>query len=397
MVRGTALTLLALSFSLTTFAQSGSFLKSEFAPNQNRAPQNKSSLADISFKSNDIPQNLFRETYKNLSDSAFQAKLQGALERSPLMFMRSFVNTYYADLSASNNSQNLILCLGDLHPENFGFMRFGKEQRFVYNDIDDTGVCPLEYDILRYFATVDLTFKDKALTKELAHAYSEILSGRLAAPALPKDLYPKNMDQRIEKTVQKLTENNLFVVNKKTTPLPESERKRIKNILEKNSFFKDLDILDINAVDRESGGSGGLKRYWAFVQNKKDKTPDILELKETTLPGTSYGSWEQPPWSPSERLVQIIKYVWGQAPYHFGVMTLDNANYLIRSRDKDSVDLDNLKKKSDLRAYLMAQVGIIASYHRNFVVSEIPHLNSWIEKNSLALADRYSRSFKSFE
>lgn len=396
MIRGALFTVLALSFSLSTFAQSGSFLKSEFAPSQARSPQNKGSLADIGFKTKDIPQTLFRDTYQNLSDSAYQAKLQGALERSPLMFMRSFVNTYYADLSANNSSQNLILCLGDLHPENFGFMKFGNDQKFVYNDIDDTGVCPLDFDILRYFTTIQLTFNDKTLTKELAHAYSEILSGRMAAPALPKNLYPKNLDQRIEKTIQKLTENNLFVANKKTKPLPESEKNRIKNILSKNSFFKNLDVLDINAVERDSGGSGGLKRYWVLVQNKKDKSSDILELKETTLPGTSYGSWEQPLWSPSERLEQIVKYVWGENPHHFGVLTFDNANYLIRSRDKDSVDLDSLKK-SDLRAYLMTQVGIIASYHRNFVVSEIPQLESWIEKNSQSLAERYSRSFKAFK
>lgn len=397
MVRGAALLLFALSFSLSTFAQSGSFLKSEFAPSQNRSPQNKSSLSDISFKSKDIPHSLFRETYQNLSDEAYKAKLQGALKRNPLMFMRSFVNTYYADLSANNNSQNLILCLGDIHPENFGFVRFGKEQKFVFNDIDDTGVCPFEYDVLRYFTTVQLTFNDKSLTQELAHSYSQILSGHLPAPTLPKHLYPKNIDQKLEKTLKKMTEGSQFITNNKTSPLPDSEKTNIKNVLIKHSLFKNLNILDINAVDRESGGSGGLKRYWVFVEDKKIKSPDILELKETTLPGTSYGSWEQPPWSPSERLDQIMKLVWGEEPYHFGVVALDNGNYLIRSRDKNSIDLDDLKKKEDLRAYLMAQVGIIASYHRNFIVSEIPHLNSWIEKNSSALAERYSRSFKSFK
>ncbi len=153
-------------------------------------PSNDSKWSNISFPSDSISYGRFRDDYKNLSDSLFDAKMKEALQDSSLMFLRSFVNTYYSDLAASNNSQNIIYCLGDAHLENFGFLLFGSRTRFVFNDLDDSGPCPLEFDILRYFAAVDLAMNDTQLVSDLIEEYVAVLNNKKNPADLPSSKFP---------------------------------------------------------------------------------------------------------------------------------------------------------------------------------------------------------------
>ncbi|WP_415063347.1 DUF2252 family protein [Bdellovibrio sp.] len=390
------LTLSLLIFFLVSPPLFAQVTKSEFtppAPSTRKVQSTETSLVNIAFKDTSVPPTLFSDTYKHLSPSAFEQKMKGALAEGPLMFFRSFVNTYYSDLAKTNDSPNLILCLGDAHPENFGFIDFKGETRFVFNDLDDSGVCPIEYDILRYFTAVALAFNDKKLLEDLSKEYLQVVNGQKDPLPVAKSHFP-NLEKKRKKNLEKNTNGKNFLPSDELIPLSPQLKKGFILEISKTGVLGAYEILDIAEVPRETGGSGGLRRYWLLVQAPEGQ--DILELKELSRPGVSYGSWQQPSWTQSQRLEKVKKYTWNDSPIFYHAIQIQNRDFLIRSRTKDSVSLSKLSS-SELKAYLLAQSGWIASYHRTFVKGEIPNLGQWLEQNIALVKSRYANTFKSLK
>lgn len=388
---------LGLSFTIacnTAWAQKAPakstwVLFSDFQNSRKPAKSVDASLVNVSFKDEAIPLSEFRETYKHLSDVAFQDKLQGALEKD-LMFFRSFVNTFYQDMSQNVSSPNLVLCLGDAHPENFGFMNFAGKTRYVFNDLDDSGVCPVEFDILRYFTSLDLAFRDAVLLEKTALEYSEVLAGRKKAAHLEKSLIP-NLEKKRDKILRKYIQGHVFKTSPDYSLMPESDKKALLVNLKDLSVFAGVDLLDAVEIHRATGGSGGLRRYWLLVQ--KGKEPDILELKEAARAGTAYGAWNQPVWNATERLDKVKKYIWKQSPDFYDIVFVRNHFFLVRSRTKSSVDIVDLSKK-ELEALVRVQAGLLAEHHRQFAKEGIPGVEKWILSNTPLVVERYRKSMQ---
>src|SRR5262249_47250732 len=70
------------------------------------------------------------------------------------------------------------LCAGDAHPDNFGFLKFNTTVLYAFNDLDDSGHCPLALDALRYITAVRLYF-DADLAETAAKRYVKVLNGEI--------------------------------------------------------------------------------------------------------------------------------------------------------------------------------------------------------------------------
>lgn len=350
---------------------------------------NKMILNKVHFPDESIPTLLIQETYSHLSTQALALKIKASLER-PLMFIRSFVNTYYADLSAHNSSNNLIVCFGDPHPENFGFMKFGSTTRYLYNDLDDTGVCPLEYDILRYFTSLSLFTNESALLKDLVKEYASVLHGKKNPEQLHSDLYD-DLNEKKAKILRKYTNGQHFIPSDEYLSISASDSKIIIDALAENQVTRNLQILDTVGVYREAGGSGGLARFWVLARTHEGL--DILELKQMARPGTSYGKWQQGQINHTQRMEEVKKHLWGTSPAQYHIVKIQRADFLIRSRSKGSVNLEKLKK--DKRAHVLAvQVGILAKHHQKYLNREIDQLEEWILDNVSTLNTRYQQTYQ---
>lgn len=367
-------------------------LRSDFsgeAKLQRKAQSVNAFLHQPKFSSDHIAFAELRATYGHLSDEAFKAKLQSALARD-LMFFRSFVNTYYKDLSGAMQSPNLILCLGDAHPENFGFLDFNEGTRFVFNDLDDSGVCPLEFDILRYFTSLRLAFSDPQIFSSIIKEYVEVFGGRKPALSVDDKLVP-NLAKKREKMLRKYVDGAQFKSSEDYLMLPKETRQRMLKELAAQSFFSGHQILDIVEHQRLSGGSAGLERFYLLV--RKDKTLHLLEMKESVRSGTEYGDWQRPAWTPAERLEKVKKHIWRGNIEHYSSLTFGGKNFLVRDRITSSPDQEDLSSE-ELLNLLRVQAGILATHHAQFVKGEIPELESWIAGNTNILTSRYRKTIE---
>jgi len=93
-------------------------------------------------------------------------------------FFRSFVRLYYVDLGLHNpNVGSVSAGFGDAHLENFGFNVFADGVvRFVYNDFDDSGYCPVGLDSVRYFTVLRLLNVEEKKIKELIKYYAKLVT-----------------------------------------------------------------------------------------------------------------------------------------------------------------------------------------------------------------------------
>ena len=105
--------------------------------------------------------------FKDVPYTFDQEKNQAAADS--FHFLRSYVDYFYL-LISKNQSQLKVFnqfqkitgsCVGDAHAENFGLL-IQKDQtsQFTMNDMDDSGPCPVAYDLYRLLASSRLYNKD---------------------------------------------------------------------------------------------------------------------------------------------------------------------------------------------------------------------------------------------
>ena len=102
-----------------------------------------------------------------------------AESKTSFHFLRSFVDYFYLTIAQNNKtlgvtkhfSQYSGKCVGDAHPENFGFLfQNDGNPLFTMNDIDDFGPCPMAYDIFRLL-TASYLVDSKLSAETLLNAY----------------------------------------------------------------------------------------------------------------------------------------------------------------------------------------------------------------------------------
>jgi hypothetical protein len=337
-----------------------------------------------------LTRRFFRGTSPHLDDARFAAKWATAFE-SPLRFFRAFPAAYYRDLAAvpaTHLASRSLVGFGDAHPENFGFVVAGGRTHFVFNDFDDSGFTDAGVDALRWFTAHRLWTRRPRETDALIARYVAVLRAPGRVPAVPKALVPAP-EKVLAKQAKKFIEGDRLVRSSKTK-LSNSDRHE-RAVVTRGLTEHGSRVLDVAERERDHGGSGGLRRYWALVQGS-DGARDVLELKELSEPATASGPGHQPL---HDRLVEVREALWAGVPAedHF-LLRLFDAPFLARSRlRRANLDLDELTP-AQLERVLAAEVGLLARHHAEvYEKTEAATVGRWLRAGSRLLAARWAEAY----
>lgn len=348
----------------------------------------------------------FIEGTHSLSKEVFDTKWKASRSESALMFFRAYPGAYHKDFAANLKPAAKAkipmakgLCLGDAHPDNFGFLRLDSKVIYNFNDLDDSGHCVLALDALRYVAAVRLYF-DADLAKTAAKRYLSVLSGERTEPEAKKEisdlrdeLKPDFAERRNDKLEALVTDDALEVTEGMKAV---SAANRTKLMDAAKSAIPGVTPLDVVEVEREGGGSGGLTRYWVLVRRGGSRT--LLELKEAATPGVDFGI-DAKPIGRASRLSLLKREIWG-VPTDKDYVYVDvlGKTFLVRDRlAKASLDLPKMKKK-ELEDVIQAQATVLALLHKGKLQvaneGEAAALRRWLEDSSDVIAARWRKAFK---
>lgn len=358
-----------------------------------RAPATlqRGALPDLSFREG-LTQKDLRENYLFLSDADFKQKLEGSLESS-LLFFRSWVNTYYHDLARANLGP-VELCLGDPHPENFGFIGFDQGARFVFNDLDDSGECPVGADALRYFTALRLSESaptERDLLEEAISLYARLVQREGQPVQLAPGLIPDLESKRV-KLLREYTRGKRFSRDSGVEPVHRELERSIRRAIEDGGHLAPgAEVLSVGSIPHETGGSGGLKRYWLLITSsaRPDDAVDILELKQVPPAGVSMGGWPQETSAGDpRRFDRMMKAFWpGLSARQLGGVRIGRELYFLRSRTKAGLKLEKLDPH-EFRNAILSEVSLLARYHRRLWAGAPPD-EEWLKRNSAILASRF--------
>ena len=359
--------------------------------NHNLLAKEVTTLVNVSWNDEVLDLKNIRKTYAHLDESVFEEKFQNSL-KSPLLFMRSFVNTYYYDSSYMGDAPTLIPCFADAHPENFGFLHFKSGTRYTFNDLDDSGACPFELDVLRYFSALSLYEDNQDLVQQVINSYLDVFAGAAAVELMPS--MNKSLKKKTKKILKKYSLDTKFKLTPEMTVLEEVQKNKIIAQIKSLKNDRQWRVLDLVQVDKNSGGSAGLLRYWLLVEDKQGEQ-DILELKELSTAGVQFGPWSQKKSQAGDKLEALKKDLWGESHEIYHRESIEDKSFLLRSRSKDDFNLEKLTKEQKIHLY-QVQASVLASHHRNYVKMDRKELKAWILKNLEKMKDRYQRSYKYF-
>ena len=333
-----------------------------------------------------------RSTQPSLSTQAFALKWDASRE-SGVLFMRSYPAAYHADLLQVAPTKIIGqegLCFGDAHPDNFGFIHIGGRTKFVFNDLDDSGYCPVALDAARYFAILRLYFDDSGLTKDVLEQYVDTVKDLSRAKDIDAALLPDWNQVALDELAQSVANGKLVFGGEVSAPSP-SERAAVVTLVQGDARLAASTVLDVAKVTRTSGGSGGLRRFWALVSRSGRET--ILELKEAASPGVDFGR-QTKTLGMDQRLALLKGALWSttvQDDYFY--VQLLGARFLVRNRlAKKSIDLGALSSK-DREDVLRAQASVMARLHASrWTGVEKDEIRSWLYDSSKVIADRWDRA-----
>ena len=332
-----------------------------------------------------------RGTQTSLSDASFASKWDASRE-SAVIFMRSYPAAYHEDL-VQLNPRHVIgeegLCFGDAHPDNFGFIHIGNRTKFVFNDLDDSGHCPVALDAARYFAVLRLYFDDPSLTKDVLGQYVDTVGDLGRASEIDEDLLP-DWSKVASKELEENVRDGKLVLGGEVSAPSAAERGAVRDVVAGDARIAGRAVLDIASVARAAGGSAGLRRYRVLVTDKAG-AQTILELKEASTPGVDSGR-QATKLGFDERLPVLKNALWSTTAQndYFYVKVL-GSRFLVRDRlAKKSVKLANLDKDQRKRV-LRAQASVMARLHApRWKNVKMDALRSWLDDSSKVLAERWT-------
>lgn len=338
-----------------------------------------------------IDRAFLRATDANLSDDEFARKWAGSLA-SPLLFLRSYPGAFHRDLArvaADRFPGPQGLCFGDPHPDNFGYLRPADKTRYAFNDLDDSGPCPLAADAARYFTALRLAVEDRALIAAALEQYVDVVKDPGRAVDVPGSLAPDWDEVRSKGLDESVTGDRFDRAKNPALSAPTaSERAAVLATSQSDPILSRFSVYDVAVLDRTVGGSGGLHRYWLLAQTRGVRT--ILELKQAATPGVEWGRHTET-LPPDRRLAVLTAAFWGTTPAadNFYVR-LGGARYLCRDRllRKSLSPLDLGSK--DQRRVLLAQASHMALLHGDaWKGTKKDDLRVWLSGTSQTLADRW--------
>jgi len=349
-----------------------------------------------------------------------KAKFTRLLE-SPYVFMRGTADLMYRDLNGTDADKSMVLCMGDVHLENYGVMESDDGSLlWGLNDFDEANFAPFSWDVKRGATSIILAATDPNRKKSFSHKKAQKMAEKFAKAYLgtifkgmQKENYHFTFDQKnspklIEKILKESAEvkagkflRKKYLDPKSSTPqFKETDevrqldakdtalRKGIEDALdaylislgkEQKSLLKKLKVWDIATKTGSGTGSIGLWRYYVLVAfGKKEKTQlMVLELKQeresVLAPYVGGGLLKFA--SEGSRVAYAEHIHLPNANPFYGYTQIGEISYLVRKRSphKMRVDLAGLKKADDFADYAKAcgKALALAHLHSDSIMLEV--------------------------
>jgi len=328
----------------------------------------------------------FRQSYPHLAAEQFQQKWTNS-QKSGLLFIRSFVNSWYDELARVSSTGPIGPCFGDPHPENFGYLSFAGSFEYTYNDVDDSGACPVAFDALRYFTALKMLVKDKVLEAELRRSYIHFLNGEELAERPSRSLSP-DVGIALNKVIKKRTRKGKIKLEGGTVAISPARAQSLFAVMQAiPGACPACKLLDSAQVQVNSGGSAGLDRFWLLIESA-EQVQQLIEFKKLTDPASQRG-----PWAQKQKLTrtEILQDIWGTSwPAYFAFVSMDGESFLMRSRLNADLDLDSLSPDQK-KAVLTEQVYLLAQLHKK-TINGSTLLEEWLGRQSEFQGRRYGEA-----
>ncbi len=285
-------------------------------------------------------------------------------------FLRSFVDYFY-DLMAQNpNSLHIIKkagtiggwCVGDAHAENFGILLEENAQAvFTMNDMDDSGPCPVAYDLFRLLVSSRL-YMPNINTQKIINSYLDGLNGKSASfPDSIKSMTKDAQNSGFE-IVAKDLQGRAFKRKNSMSEVDSIVKAQISTLLESQYKNENLKVLDIVSKLKVGGGSGGLQRYEVLITNTKNQLIH-LELKELVNPSIAAVATSAIPDQASRMKRSLLIDQGSGFSHYYNVFSIQGKTMLLRPKFAGNigVDLGSMGEKGNkeiinFEAYILGRI-----------------------------------------
>lgn len=307
------------------------------------------SLTDINYK--------FDQTKVNASEDSFH-------------FLRAFVDYYFGVIAKNTNSLHIAKkvgafsgwCVGDAHAENFGILiQDDNSTIFTMNDMDDSGPCPVAYDLLRILVSSRL-YISSISSQEIINSYIDGLKGKSATiPDVIKSMDKDAMKAGMQIAAKKL-QGNTFKRKNTMEEVSTNLKVQITSLLQTYYKSETLRVLDMVATSKIGGGSGGLQRYEVLITNIHNQLIH-LELKELVTPSIASVATAPIP-EQATRINKTLAITQGdKSSHYYNVFNIQGKNMLLRPKFSgnqgvtlaDSNNKDN-KEIINFEAYILGRI-----------------------------------------
>lgn len=327
-----------------------------------------------------------------LTDPAFETKWQSML-LAPIELLGGASSAYHADLArlALPLPGGQVICHGDPKFDNFGWQIVDGAGAFGVNDFDDSDNCPAAADALRDLLATDLWFADPALDELALQAYVATVIDPAAAVAVDPTTEPVWTDVRA-KGLMKDTSNGKLVLGGEVQAALPAEVTAVTDLIAHDPRLA-MPVLDVARDVRTTGGSAGLRRFWALV-DLGGGTRTILELKEEGKPATQFGA-HATSIDPAMRLEVLKPYWWHatDAGDHFDVSFL-GARFLVRDRLTRVNPKPTKLTAAQIANVIQAEASQLGLRHRAaWPAVDRDTLTTWLRTSTATLVARWRAAY----
>ncbi|MBC7419817.1 MAG: DUF2252 family protein [Bdellovibrio sp.] len=337
-----------------------------------------------------------------------QQKNQSA--KNVFHFFRAYVDYFYLTIQA--NKSNLAAfekasfftgwCVGDAHPENFGFLiQKDNSAIFTINDMDDFGPCPVIYDLYRLMVSSRL-YDEKIKLDQILKSYLSGLNSE--QESMPSELF-KLLNKSQKNGTQfdsKKIDSGKIIRNFGMTEVNSNTKNEISTAL-KNAqlgFSKNFSLVDLVQTRKAGGGSSGLLRYEILIDDDNQFTH--LELKEQVKPAI-YPVATDPIPDTEFRIQKAIQFEQGpMALPIYGSVKINSLGMLVRPHYTGNIRF-NLSDNSvainekiiSYEAYTLGQIHSRSVKQNDEYQKTIKNLNAAdIENDVQAMINLFKQVFK---
>jgi uncharacterized protein (DUF2252 family) len=331
------------------------------------------------------------------------------LKTSPFVFLRGTADLMYRDLFGTDANMSIVLCMGDVHLENYGVME-AEDRTLLWglNDFDESEFAPFSWDVKRGVTSTVLAARDNGFGKKkclklaqvFAAAYLDTIEEALGndletyagfteeqSPQVVKKVIKKAAktdpaEWLVEKYLQPESDTRKFRLTDEIQPLsPEVIESRVEDCQGVLSGYlasfdnqgevppTEIRVLDVATKTGSGTGSIGLWRFYVLADATRAEQVEtvILELKqERPSVLTPYVGGGPLMFSSDGARVTFAEdiHLPNANPY-YGYTRLDDKSYLVRERSpyKERVKLDKLTTFKKFKQYTKACGTALALAH----------------------------------